>query len=282
MPEPDGNYLDVTGVDFPYLVPSIALPTILEIAMKAVRLAAFAGAVCLLAGGCSHSASSSPAGSGAAASVGSAAAGNVSQTAAGSDSPAAVAASANQGGSGAATCKQLSKAEVQPLQSEPITAVNVAAFGSNSDGQQCTFVVDGGAVTVIVVPESDQLANYAAQLKELAKPVSVPGVGDEAVRDGGDESGAVLSNKGGATCQVGVSAEFVPGVGALMEAAGATNNIGDSNYAVIAAAAGTLCNRIFGSGNTTPDLSGLKQVVTSSAALPTDFSLPTDSAVPTS
>lgn len=270
--------------------------------MKAVRLAAFVGAVCLLASGCSHSASSSPADSGAAASVGSAAAGNLSQTAAGSDSQAAAAsvsldpvvsisqaaaaASASQGGSGAATCKQLTKAEVQPLQSEPITAVNVTAFGSisdgHSDGQQCTFMVDGGAVTVIVVPESDQLVNYAAQLKELAKPVSVPGVGDKAVRDGGDESGAVLSNKGGVTCEVGVSAEFVPGAGALMEAAGATNNIGDSNYAVIAAAAGTLCNRIFGSGNTTPDLSGLKQVVTSSDALPTDFSLPTDSAVPTS
>lgn len=243
MPERDGNYLDVTDFDFPYRVPSIALPNTLGTAMKAVRLAAVAGAVCLLAGGCSHAATSSqassnPAGSGAA--VGGAATGlspaaaSVSQAAAGSPDPvasiskatAAAATSANQGGSGAATCKQLTKAEVQPLQSEPITAVNVTAFGSNSDGhsdgQQCAFLVDGGAVNVIVVPESDQLVNYAAQLKELAKPVSVPGVGDKAVRDGGDESGAVLSNKGGATCEVDVSAEFVPGVGALMEAAGAT------------------------------------------------------------
>ncbi|MGI8418915.1 MAG: hypothetical protein ACR2P2_22500 [Nakamurella sp.] len=44
---------------------------------------------------------------------------------------------------------------------------------------------------------------------------------------------------------------------------------------MIAAAAGTLCNRIFGSGNTTPDLSGLKQVVGSSDSLPTDSVLPT-------
>ncbi|MGI8418916.1 MAG: hypothetical protein ACR2P2_22505 [Nakamurella sp.] len=195
--------------------------------MKPVRLAAFAAAVCLLASGCSHAATSSQASSNPAGSVSQVAAGSRDSVA--SISTAAAAASANQGGSGAATCKQLTKAEVQPLQSEPINAVTVAGFGSNSDGQLCTFMVDGGSVTVTVVPESDQLVNYAAQLKELTKPVSVPGVGDKAVRDGGDESGALLSNKGGVTCEVDVSAEFVQGVGALMEAAGATHNIGDSN-----------------------------------------------------
>ncbi len=42
-----------------------------------------------------------------------------------------------------------------------------------------------------------------------------------------------------------------------MEAAGDTNNIADSAYQTVAIALGTLCNRIYGSGNTTPDLSSL-------------------------
>ena len=49
----------------------------------------------------------------------------------------------------------------------------------------------------------------------------------------------------------------MPGVGQLEEAAGGTSNIGDANDALEAAAVATLCNRIFGSGNTTPDLSAL-------------------------
>jgi hypothetical protein len=51
--------------------------------------------------------------------------------------------------------------------------------------------------------------------------------------------------------------EGVPGVAQLEEAAGGTSNIGEAANGIIAAALGTLCNRIYGSGNTTPDLSAL-------------------------
>jgi hypothetical protein len=55
-------------------------------------------------------------------------------------------------------------------------------------------------------------------------------------------------------------------VGQLEEAAGATGTIGNKAYAEIAAALGTVCNRVYGSGNTTPDLSGL---TAAAAAAPT-------------
>ena len=54
-----------------------------------------------------------------------------------------------------------------------------------------------------------------------------------------------------------MDAEDVPGVGALMDAANNTTRIGDANYAIISAAMATVCNRIYGSGTTTIDLSGL-------------------------
>jgi hypothetical protein len=44
------------------------------------------------------------------------------------------------------------------------------------------------------------------------------------------------------------------GIAQLEDAAGHTSNIGDKAYAELAAAIGTLCNRVLGSGNTTPDL----------------------------
>lgn len=49
----------------------------------------------------------------------------------------------------------------------------------------------------------------------------------------------------------------MPGVSPLEEAAGDTTHIAESAYQEVADALGTLCNRIYGSGNTTPDLSGL-------------------------
>ena len=60
----------------------------------------------------------------------------------------------------------------------------------------------------------------------------------------------------------------MPGVGPLDEAHGATDNIGENYYDTVAEAMGTLCNRLFGSGNTTPDLSSL--LAADTTATPSD------------
>ena len=72
--------------------------------------------------------------------------------------------------------------------------------------------------------------------------------------------------KGTTYCSVNPQADEIPGVSQLEEAAGATSDIGDRAYREIAAALGTVCNRIYRSGNTKPDLTGL---AAAAAAAPT-------------
>ena len=165
---------------------------------------------------------------------------------------------ADQGGT-TATCKQLTFDEVQPLLDVPIKSVAVKAFGPSGSGQECDF--DGADqadyVGVMVAGGSDGTAEYNDDVANFASPAPLPGVGDQAMWDKGNESAEFAALKGDVYCSVGVEAEDVPGVGALMDAANNTNNIGDANYAIISTALATLCNRIYGSGDTTIDLSGL-------------------------
>jgi hypothetical protein len=155
------------------------------------------------------------------------------------------------------TCNQLTKADVQPLLVDPITTVTVTAAGIDGEGQQCVFgTASDGAVDVLVLSGDLATTGYAQEVQGMAKPVSVPGVGDKAARDTGDDQPDSI--KGDVFCSVSLGAdEGVPGVAALQEAAGGTSNIGEAANGIVAAALGTLCNRIYGSGNTTPDLSGL-------------------------
>ena len=156
-------------------------------------------------------------------------------------------------------CSQLTKEQVQPLMVNAITDVKVTAAGTDGEGQQCVFSApDGtGAIDVLVLGGADAQPAYAGALKaETHGPVAVPGVGDKASRDTGD--GEIDSIKGDLYCAVSLgSAGDVPGIGKLEQAAGGTTHIAESAYAAEAAALGTLCNRIYGSGNTTPDLSVL-------------------------
>jgi hypothetical protein len=64
------------------------------------------------------------------------------------------------------------------------------------------------------------------------------------------------SSKGDTYCSTGVD-NGLPAIGTLESAANGTTNIGEDYYQEASIAVGTLCNRIFGSGNTTPDLSKL-------------------------
>ena len=165
---------------------------------------------------------------------------------------------ADQGGT-TATCKQLTFDEVQPLLDVPITSVAVSAFGLSGGGQECRFEGADASnnVDVMVVGGSDGTAEYNDDVAGFASAAPLPGVGDQAMRDKDDESSSFAAIRGDVYCTVGVEDENVPGVGALMDAANNTLRIGDANYAIISAALATLCNRIYGSGTTTIDLSGL-------------------------
>jgi len=179
-------------------------------------------------------------------------------------------ASAVPTGGTTATCKQLTFDQVQPLLKDPITNVEVTAFGLNATGQECRFEAADPSenIDVLVAGGSDGTAQYNSDVSEFASPAPLAGVGDKAMWDKSDESAAFAAMKGDVYCSVGVEAEDVPGVGALMDAANNTNNIGDANYAIISAALATECNRIFGSGNTTIDLSGLAPGPSISPSLP--------------
>jgi len=174
-------------------------------------------------------------------------------------------ASPGSAGGTAVTCNQLTKADVQPLLVDPITTVTVTAAGIDGEGQQCVFgTASSYDVDVLVLSGDEATSGYAQETQGMTTPVSVPGIGDKAARDTGDDQPDAI--KGDVFCAVSLGTdEGVPGVAQLEEAAGGTSNIGEAANGIIAAALGTLCNRIYGSGNTTPDLSGLG----SAAASPT-------------
>jgi hypothetical protein len=154
---------------------------------------------------------------------------------------------------------------VQPLIAKPITDEKVTPTGPNNSGQQGVFAISDASDVLEIIVVKDKNAAPAAFSDDSARlghAVDLPGIGDHAIRDADHDTGAVSAIKGDTYCQVNPQDDEVPGVGKLMEAAGDTNNIGDAAFATVAAAVGTLCNRIFGSGNTTPDLSS----ITSAAA----------------
>jgi hypothetical protein len=197
-------------------------------------------------------------------------------------------ASVPTGGSGTGkgpTCKQLTFADVQPLLIQKVSSVAVSAAFADGNGQQCVFTGKNsdstGAITIQVNSGTDATQAYTAGLAGLgSNAASVSGVGDKANRD--REDGDVISMHGGEFCSVSASdTDIVPGVGALEEAHGATLNIGDAAWDTLAKALGTLCNRIYGGGNATPDLSPLTAAAATATpsdggGLPTQITLPSD------
>jgi len=137
--------------------------------------------------------------------------------------------------------------------------VEVTPAGLSGGGQECRFEAADTSVNVhvTVVGGPDGTAEYNESVSSFASAAPLPGVGDQAMRDKDDETSDFAALKGDVYCSVGGEDENIPGVGALMDAANNTLRIGDANYAIISAAEATVCNRIYGSGNTTIDLSGL-------------------------
>jgi hypothetical protein len=186
-----------------------------------------------------------------------------------------------------ASCSQLTKAQVQPLIVNPITSVTVKPVtqakytleGTKKVGQECVFAAgssDSDALVVTVVGGPVAAVAYRGDVQGL-DGVRVPGVGDKALRARVDSNGAaatllLTSMKGDTYCSVLPQDNDIPDVGQLEEAAGATADIGDKAYAEIADAIGTVCNRIYGSGTTKPDLSSLIAAGTAAASAPTTTS----------
>ncbi len=162
-------------------------------------------------------------------------------------------------GGATASCKQLTLDQVQPLLDVPLKNVIVTAAGLSGGGQECRFVGDDQAdyVDVVVIGGSDGTLEYNHDISDFPSAAPLPGVGDQAMWDKANESSSFAALKGDVYCSVSAEDENVPGVGALMDAANNTLQIGDANWQVIATALSTLCNRIYGSGTTTVDLSGL-------------------------
>ncbi len=157
-------------------------------------------------------------------------------------------------GSSKATCKQLPKSQIQALLSVPIAKVKVTS--ALATGQQCVYSgSDGGDdIDVLVIGGSEAKPGFQEDVKGMSPKVAVKGVGDKAYREKGDFQ--IDSIKGSEFCSVSVgSDDSVPGVAAL-ETNG-TSDIPESANAIIASVLGTICNRLYGKGNTKPSLQGL-------------------------
>jgi hypothetical protein len=190
------------------------------------------------------------------------------------------------GGNGKATCTQVTKADAQQLLLAKITGEKTTTMSdglvSNGKAQQCVFATQESsqALTITVVGGKDA-NNYYADSSQGITPTAVPGVGAKAVRDKGEGSTLVTAEDNGVTCAVDTSgADQLPGVGTLEEAAGSTNDIGDIHWAQVASALGTMCNVVFGSGNTKPDFSKLLAAAAAAGTPSTGATLPTNITVP--
>jgi hypothetical protein len=150
----------------------------------------------------------------------------------------------------------LTAADVQSLMTNVVAGDDVSDVGLDSDGQQCVFhdMDSEQAVDIIVVPASDAAIGYDQAKKQATDPVPLDGVGDEAFRETGDLD--PYAEHGGIMCTVSLSEAIeIPGVDALV--VGGKLDLTEDQNVIIAKALGTVCNRIFGAGNTEPDLSGL-------------------------
>jgi hypothetical protein len=156
---------------------------------------------------------------------------------------------------GAATCNQVTKAQIQPLMSTPITKVKITK--DSSTGQQCVYssASGGAAIDVRIVKGGFAKQSFQEEVVSFSRNIAVPGVGQKTLRANGDYQ--IDSLSGNEYCSVSVAgATTVPGVAALENAANGSK-IPESANAIIASALGTICNRLYKKGTTTPSLAGL-------------------------
>jgi hypothetical protein len=228
--------------------------------LSLVGAAAATTAVALLLAGCHSGSSKAAAGAGAS----TAAAGSAAAASDAASGPSDAAAS----GKPAVTCDQLTFAQVQPFIGDKVTKDDVTVMNAPGlSGETCNFsngTSDGNTLSVEVLKGSGAAAGYDDDVQnDTDGVVTVPGIGDKASREKG--SGGLSALKGDVYCSTGVDEEMTD-IGILELAANGTTHIAENLYQDGAIAVGTLCNRIFGSGNTTPDLTALDAAAAAAAA----------------
>jgi hypothetical protein len=160
----------------------------------------------------------------------------------------------------AATCKQVTKAEVQPLIAATITKlkVTVVHLPGGVTGQQCEYSGADGVIDVVVVKSTSAKQVFKEDVDGFSHKVVVAGVTGKAYRATDDFQMEGLD--GQVDCSVSAdSAATIPGVAALQDNGNSDGDfeLSESDNTIIATALGTICNRVFGKGNTKPSLAGL-------------------------
>lgn len=225
--------------------------------MRLAAIARVATSLVLIAG-CGLTASSCSSGA-PSADTSAAAAGPTSQSSTATAPLAAAAGTVSpdpSGGNTAAKCDMLTPADVQFLMTDKTSGPKVSPTGTDNDGQLCDFnnaAVDE-TVEVLVLPSSDPTFGYAAQKSEKTGAVSLSGVGEQAFREA-DDYDPIATNHG-VTCSVSASIDDVPAAAKLI-VGGHSITLTPTQQTAVAEALGTVCNRIFGSGSTTPDWTSL-------------------------
>jgi hypothetical protein len=171
----------------------------------------------------------------------------------------AIAAAASESGSPAATgasgapidpCTKLTKADVQPLFTVPI-ATALPSVLNTATTKGCTWsAADGSAETSIaLLVRTGGDASFEWTEATSGNPVKFSGVGDQAEHISGISD--FVSIKSGVVCSI-----TTLGRTHLAPLAGLTYNsqqlLSDTDATTAAQQFGTLCNKVYGSGNTTP------------------------------
>jgi hypothetical protein len=174
------------------------------------------------------------------------------------DSPNAEASAMPWGGDNAYNpSTKLTKADVQPFFTVPIEMKRETDLTGQAAG--CLFSTsedDGPRLQIVTVtgPQADSF--YSGNASQDGVPgVPLAGVGEKAIREAKDVW--VYAMNGGVFCMIhgergGGTAKFVG-----LKKYGRSDAIPDAIAQPVATQLGTLCNKIYGSGNTTPSFSGL-------------------------
>ncbi len=158
-------------------------------------------------------------------------------------------------------CKKLALADVQVFFLAPVTMKPETDLVGPAAG--CTFSTADGVSSLQILTVTGPQAEgfYTHNLKEDdVAAVPVAGVGDRAVRDPKDVW--VYAMKDGVFCMVHGAHGSTGGTGTGqlkgLRNFDVSSDVPDAVGAAVAAQLGTLCNKIYGSGNTVPNFSGLR------------------------
>jgi hypothetical protein len=163
------------------------------------------------------------------------------------------------------SCEQLSVADVQPFYKSPVAKTTVDQNSVVQGTSECFFKTtpQGSSLQIITTSSAALIAQDAMTAKHDGKPgVPLPGIGDKAIRQADDVW--VFATQGGVFCAVqGNHAADSAQNAAALELRGLktsdvrSGKIPDATAQALAEQLGTLCNKIFGSGNMTPSFAGL-------------------------